>query len=111
MPDSPIALVTGANGNLGRAVVQRLATSGQSVARVEHGKLLLADEAISDIDLASGPSVRAAFAALTRRGHRLEAVVHTVGAFRFSGPLGDVADADFVELFQTNVMTTVHVMQ
>lgn len=106
-----LAIVTGANGNLGSAVVSRLSADGLRVAQVERSRLLLDGTVISELDLGDAASVRRAFAALPLAGARLQAVVHTVGTFRMSGALPEAPDADFVELFQINVMTTVHVIQ
>lgn len=111
MPQPSITLVTGANGNLGNAVVQLLESSGRDVARVQSGKLFVGAAALAEIDLGDLPSVRRAFASLVETGVSLAAIVHTVGAFRSGRSLPETPDADFVELFQTNVMTTVHVIQ
>jgi NAD(P)-dependent dehydrogenase (short-subunit alcohol dehydrogenase family) len=111
MTQTSIDLVTGANGNLGSAVVQHLQGLGHCVAKVERGKLVLDDAALSDIDLSDLASVRHAFSTLAGAGFALRAVVHTVGVFRSSGVLVETPDADFVELLQINVMTTVHVVQ
>ncbi|HKP63791.1 MAG TPA: SDR family oxidoreductase [Polyangiales bacterium] len=111
MQEPSITLVTGANGNLGRAVVQHLESSGLRVARVESGKLFIDAAALAEIDLGDPTSVRRAFGALVETGVSLAAIVHTVGVFRSGHSLPETPDADFVELFQTNVMTTVHVIQ
>jgi NAD(P)-dependent dehydrogenase (short-subunit alcohol dehydrogenase family) len=107
----PISIVTGANGNLGSAVVHHLETNGLRVAKIEHGKLTLDGNVLHDIDLADGSSVRRAFAVLGTRGFELRSLIHTVGTFRSSGPLTETPDSDFLELFQINVLTTVHVVQ
>jgi NAD(P)-dependent dehydrogenase (short-subunit alcohol dehydrogenase family) len=106
-----INLVTGANGNLGSVLVQQLERGGQPVARIERGKLWVGSAALCDADLGDAASVRHAFEQLAPAGFALGAVVHTVGVFRSSGGLVEARDADFLELFQTNVMTTVHVIQ
>lgn len=111
MTDSALAIVTGANGNLGSAVVKRLVADGLKVAQVERSRIVLDGSPISDIDLSDGASTRRAFSVVTSRGLRLAAVVHTVGTFRMGAPLAEANDADFAELFQINVMTTVHVIQ
>jgi NAD(P)-dependent dehydrogenase (short-subunit alcohol dehydrogenase family) len=111
MTQPSIDLVTGANGNLGSAVVQHLQDIGHRVAKVERGKLVVGDAALSDIDLGDRASVHRAFGALAAAGFALRAVVHTVGVFRSRGALVETPDLDFAELFQINVMTTVHVVQ
>jgi NAD(P)-dependent dehydrogenase (short-subunit alcohol dehydrogenase family) len=111
MSSQPLAIVTGANGNLGRAVVARLGSSGMRVARVERSVLHLGEEFDCDLDLSNGPSVARGFAEAARRAGGLAAVVHTVGVYRGGTTINESSDADFLELFQTNVMTTVHVLQ
>lgn len=111
MSNQPLVIVTGANGNLGRAVVARLAERGMRVARVERSVLHLGEEFDCELDLSNGSSVARGFAEAARRAGGLAAVVHTVGAYRGGHTLNETHDSDFLELFQTNVMTTVHVLQ
>lgn len=111
MTQRPFAIVTGANGNLGTAVVSRLSADGLRVAQVERSRIVLDGAPVADVDLADGASVRRAFAALPLSGARLQAVVHTVGTFRAGNALPEAPDQEFHELFQINVMTTVHVIQ
>ena len=111
MTQPAFAIVTGANGNLGSAVVSRLSADGLRVAQVERSRIVLDGAPVAELDLADGASVRRAFAALPLSGSKLQAVVHTVGTFRAGSALPDASDQDFEELFQINVMTTVHVIQ
>jgi NAD(P)-dependent dehydrogenase (short-subunit alcohol dehydrogenase family) len=111
MTQPSFTLVTGANGNLGRAVVQLLESSGRNVARIERGQLFVGATALCEIELGELATVRRAFSALIETGASIDAIVHTVGVFRSGAGLPETPDADFLELFQTNVMTTVHVIQ
>jgi NAD(P)-dependent dehydrogenase (short-subunit alcohol dehydrogenase family) len=111
MMPTPLAIVTGANGNLGSAVVARLTAGGWRVARVERNVMHLGEEFDLRLDFAEPESVTRAFAEAARRTGQLTAVVHTVGAFRGGKTLVDTPDSHFLELFQTNVMTTVHVLR
>jgi len=111
MTDPALAIVTGANGNLGAAVVTRLTADGFKVAQVERSRIVLDGTPITDVDLSDGASTRRAFSLVASRGLRLAAVVHTVGTFRAGAPITEAADQDFADLFQINVMTTVHVLQ
>jgi NAD(P)-dependent dehydrogenase (short-subunit alcohol dehydrogenase family) len=111
MSPTALAIVTGASGNLGRAVLARLSTTGLRIARVEHTSLHLDDELVCPIDLADSDSVGRAFAEASARSGPLAAVVHTVGEYRGGQTLVDTPDADFLELYRTNVLTTVHVLQ
>jgi NAD(P)-dependent dehydrogenase (short-subunit alcohol dehydrogenase family) len=111
MTRTPLAIVTGANGNLGSAVVSRLTAGGWRVARVERNVMHLGEEFDCEVDLSDHESVKRAFGEATRRAGTLTAVVHTVGTYRGGRSVVDTADADFNELFQVNVMTCVHVLR
>ena len=111
MSNTDLAIVTGATGNLGRAVVTRLTAAGLRVASVERSSMHLGDELVCAVDLADSASVARAFAEASKRTGSLVAVVHTVGIFRGGHGVIDTPDAEFIELFQTNVLTTLHVVQ
>jgi NAD(P)-dependent dehydrogenase (short-subunit alcohol dehydrogenase family) len=111
MQRAPFAIVTGASGNLGSAVVARLTASGYRIARVERNVMHLAEEYDCEIDLSDRGSVTRAFSEATRRVGKLDALIHTVGVFR-AGPSVIEAEASYYrELFDTNVLTTLHVLQ
>lgn len=111
MQRAPFAIVTGASGNLGSAVVARLTASGYRVARVGRNVMHLAEDYDCEIDLSDRGSVTRAFSEATRRVGKLDALIHTVGIFR-GGPSVIEADAShYKELFDSNVTTTLHVLQ
>jgi NAD(P)-dependent dehydrogenase (short-subunit alcohol dehydrogenase family) len=111
MQRTPLAIVTGASGNLGSAVVARLTASGYRVARVERNVMHLAEEYDCEIDLSDRGSVARAFAEAARRAGKLDALIHTVGTYRGGPSVLETAGSEYLSLFQTNVMTTVHVLQ
>ncbi|HET8936014.1 MAG TPA: SDR family NAD(P)-dependent oxidoreductase [Polyangiales bacterium] len=111
MQRTPLAIVTGAGGNLGSAVVARLTASGYRVARVHRNVMHLAEEYDCEIDLGDRGSVTRAFAEAARRAGKLDALIHTVGTFHSGAGVAEAADSDYQALFQTNVMTTLHVLQ
>lgn len=106
-----LALVTGANGNLGSKVVAQLRAAGDRVAEVGRSNIVVDGASIAEIDLASRESTQRAFGEVARRFGPLDAVVHTVGVFRTGMPLTAENDRDFLDLFGTNVVTTLHVVQ
>jgi NAD(P)-dependent dehydrogenase (short-subunit alcohol dehydrogenase family) len=106
-----VVAVTGATGNLGRAVIDRLAANGARVIAVERTLVRCEAETLSEIDFDRAESVRAAFARVAERCGRLDAVVHTVGMYKGGLSLLQTPPEDFAELFATNVMTTVHVLR
>ena len=111
MQRTPLAIVTGAGGNLGSAVVAQLTATGYRVARVHRNVMHLAEEYDCEIDLGDRGSVARAFAEAARRAGKLDVLVHTVGTFQGGPGVFAADDSDYQALFQTNVMTTVHVLQ
>lgn len=105
-----VALVTGASGNLGRVVCARLELAGMRVIGVERSRALLDGEVLAELDLSSSASTHALMKTVHARLGRLDAVVHTVGTFRASGPTSAWSDEDLRSLFDTNVLTTAHVL-
>lgn len=110
MSTEALALVTGASGNLGKAVCARLALQGMRVVRVEHARALVDEEELGEVDLASASVTRALMKTVFTRFGRLDAVVHTVGTFRASGSASDWQGDDMRALFETNVITSAHVI-
>lgn len=110
MTTKPLAIVTGADGNLGGAVVKRLTADGFRVAQFERAHVVVDGKQIAALDLTDAASTRNAFA-LATAGAPLQALVHTVGTFRAGAALVEASDAEFLELFQINVMTTLHAVQ
>ena len=106
-----VAVVTGATGNLGGAVVARLEAEGASVIAVERNRVRHRDEILCEIDLGSADSTQRAIAALTDRFGRIDSVVHTVGTYRGGPRLIDTPDDDFTSLFATNVLTTANLLR
>lgn len=111
MQRTPVAIVTGASGNLGNAVALRLTALGYRVARVERSVMHFAEEYDCEIDLADLTSVRRAFAEVARRAGKLDALVHTVGADPGEQSVIDTGAAEYLAQFHTHVMTTVHVLR
>ena len=106
-----LALVTGATGNLGGAVMQTLQASGTRVVAVERAQVRFEGEVLAQVELADAASIAAAIAHVAQRLGPIDAVVHTVGTYRGGRSLLDTSSDDFVELFATNVLTTANVVR
>jgi NAD(P)-dependent dehydrogenase (short-subunit alcohol dehydrogenase family) len=106
-----VAVVTGAAGNLGGAVIARLEAEGATVVGVERSRIRHRDQTVAEIDLRNADSTQRAFAALTARFGRVDSVVHTVGTYRGGPSLIDTPDDDFTDLFATNVLTTANLLR
>ncbi len=113
-----VALVTGAAGNVGRALTGLLAARGVQVAALDRsaGPLQAVVEALPDpsrhlvvagIDMLDPAGCEAAVAQVLSRYGRLDMVAHTVGGFA-AAPIGDAAPALWEQMFRLNLMTTVN---
>src|SRR5688572_27971144 len=97
------ALVTGANGALGQAVVDRFVREGIPVIGTAHrgkgadrpGLRWLA------LDLSDASQVEREIGGLLRSGTRIDAWIHCAGGFRFA-MLEETSDEDFEFLFKAN---------
>ena len=103
----PVALVTGAAGGIGRALVERLLRSGHAI--------VASDRALADLpcaaavpfaavaaDLTDEPQVLALVAAALERFGRLDAVIHLAGAVG-RGPIEDVDVIEWRRLLDANL--------
>jgi len=104
---SRVALVTGAGGGIGRAVVARLVRDGFGVAAVD---LAVAGIACSDdspvelisADVTAAAQVSAAIARTLARFGRIDAVIHLAGAVG-RGPLAAVSLEEWRRLLDVNL--------
>lgn len=111
-----VALVTGASHGIGLAIARALASEGASVGMVARDPAALEQEvgAINEkhagralamvTDVADEPGMRDAFQRLAERFGRLDIVFANAGTNRPTGPLSDMAIADWFSIFQTNVL-------
>jgi NAD(P)-dependent dehydrogenase (short-subunit alcohol dehydrogenase family) len=105
MPDT--ALVAGAGGGLGPAVVQALRADGWSVVATSRSGAEVEGAQVIAADVAGAEDARRAVAAAGELG----AVVNLVGGFS-SGPLlHEVAEATLRELLEAHLVTTFNLVQ
>jgi NAD(P)-dependent dehydrogenase (short-subunit alcohol dehydrogenase family) len=116
---APVALVTGASGNLGRALCAALAASGVRLAALDRDEATLTalldglpgeHLALGGVDLTDEAACRDAVARIIATYGRLDAVAQTVGGFAMA-PLAEAGPALFEQMFRINVLTTANVFR
>ncbi len=114
MNDRKIALVTGANGGLGRHVTQALLDSGAEVVGVSRKIEQAEFENPRFIALPGELSAQGARNAVTEivgRFGRLDIVVHTVGGFTGGPSVAETEDAAFQSMLDLNLNTAFHLVR
>lgn len=109
-------LITGASGNLGRAVAAAFAARGANLALLDRNRAHL-DAAFGGeserrmlvaADLLDAAGVETAVAAVIARFGRIDALANIAGGFRMGTPVHATSDADWNFLFDLNVRTVLH---
>jgi NAD(P)-dependent dehydrogenase (short-subunit alcohol dehydrogenase family) len=114
-------LVTGAAGNLGRAVAAALAARGHAVLALDRAEEALRalvaglpdparHQVLPGFDLLDPKACEAAVAQAVARHGRLDAVVHTVGGFEMA-PIEDGGPDLFERMFRLNLLTTANLFR
>jgi NAD(P)-dependent dehydrogenase (short-subunit alcohol dehydrogenase family) len=111
---SPAYLVTGAAGNVGRAVVAALVARGARVAAADRaGAAAPAGEGVAAFggtDLADPAACAALVADVVARFGRLDGVAHTVGGFAMA-PAAEADPAFWEGMFRLNALTTLNLFR
>jgi NAD(P)-dependent dehydrogenase (short-subunit alcohol dehydrogenase family) len=108
-----VVLVTGAAGNLGRAVAAAFADGGARLVlfdmRREHLETSFGAEtgrlSFAPVNLLNREAVEAAVAAARERFGRIDALANLAGGFRMGPPVHATPEADWNFLFDINVRT------
>lgn len=122
MPSYPdlkdkVAVISGASGNLGMAVLRRLHAEGVKLALINRNdeslqarlvELGIAADAlvVNGIDLTRKADVDSAVATILSSAGRIDILVNTAGGFRMDGPVHETSEATLDFLFNLNVRTT-----
>lgn len=114
-----VVIVTGAAGNLGRAVVARLAADQAHIVAVDRETAALEAALaglpgehlpLAGVDLMQADAcAQMARAALDKFG-RIDGIVHTVGGFAMAS-IDEALPAQFESMFRLNVLTTVNMFR
>ncbi len=114
--DDRCVMVTGAAGNLGRAVARLLAARGASLVlldtRGERLRQAFGDEdarrRFAPVDLLDAAGVAAAAAAAVARFGRIDALCNLAGGFRMGPPAWETPDPEWSRMFDLNARTLLH---
>jgi NAD(P)-dependent dehydrogenase (short-subunit alcohol dehydrogenase family) len=109
-------MITGASGNLGRALATAFAANGANLVLLDRQREPLdAQFGAPDArrlhlacDLLDAAQVEAATAAAMARFGRIDALCNIAGGFRMGPPVHETSDADFAFLLDLNARTLLH---
>jgi len=115
MPD-PTVIITGASGNLGRALVSAFGARNANLVLVDrHLERLAATFGTEDsrrmhvaADLLNVAAVDEAVNGAAQRFGRVDVLCNIVGGFRMGAPVHETSDSDWNFLFDINVRTMMH---
>jgi NAD(P)-dependent dehydrogenase (short-subunit alcohol dehydrogenase family) len=114
--DNKTVLITGAAGNLGRAVAQVFADNGARLAlvgrRIDSLRQAFGDETAQRLyvaaDLMQPEQVGAAVGTVVERCGRIDVLCNLAGGFRMGDAVHDTPDATWDFLFDLNARTVLH---
>jgi NAD(P)-dependent dehydrogenase (short-subunit alcohol dehydrogenase family) len=104
-------VLTGASGNLGRAVASAFADTGASLALLDVKPGSIQDNArqvFVQTDLFDAQSVQAAADQVLQRFGRIEVLCSLAGGFRMGSPVHETSAQDWDFLFDLNARTLLH---
>jgi len=109
--DNRTVMVTGASGNLGRAVAKAFADLGANLVLLDLKRGSLQDSEgrfVLEADLLNPDSVRSAVEKALERFGRVDVLCNIAGAFRMGAPVHETKDADWEFLWGVNVRTVLN---
>ena len=104
-------VITGASGNLGRAVAQAFGDQGASLALLDlkRGSLQDGDKQVFlEVDLLNPDGARAAVGKALDRFGRIDVLCNIAGGFRMGPPVHETPDRDWDFLFGLNARSVLH---
>ena len=110
-----IAIITGANGNLGKFIVKKFLLEGYGVVGMVHQKK--SNPAFSDenyreieIDLLQEETCKTAIETIIRNYHTIDVAILTAGGFAMGG-ISNTTSANIYAQYQLNFETAYHIAQ
>jgi NAD(P)-dependent dehydrogenase (short-subunit alcohol dehydrogenase family) len=121
MSDSAVIVVTGAAGNLGRAIVELLAQRDIRIVALDHhetavqgilDKLPMPERhvAVGNVELTDSAACERIMALAVERFGRIDGLVNTVGGFA-SAPIAESGPDLWERMFRLNAITTLNVFR
>lgn len=118
---SPIVIVTGAAGNVGRALLTTLASRGDRIIAVDRQSAAMDDLlepfggkdrhlVLADLDLFDAAACEAAVKAGLARYGRIDGIAHTVGGFASAAAAEGGPDL-WEQMYRLNVLTTLNIFR
>ena len=104
-------MITGASGNLGRAVAEAFASLGANLALLDVKRGALQDtqsRVFLEANLLDAQSARTATEQTLQRFGRIDALCNIAGGFRMGAPVHETKDADWDFLFGLNARSVLH---
>lgn len=110
-----IALVTGADGGLGRHVTQALLGAGARVVgasrKIGQSDFDSAEFTAITAELSTGAGAKTLVDDVLSRFGRIDIVVHTVGGFAGGSSVAETDDATFQRMMDVNLNSTFHLLR
>lgn len=114
--DHRVVMITGAAGNLGRAVADAFAERSATLVLVGRDSASLAERygpederrLFASADLSSAQSTAQAVEAVLARCARIDVLCNIAGGFRMGTPVHETADDAFGSMWSVNVATMLH---
>ena len=117
--DVQTVVVTGATGNLGRAVARAFGERGANLVLIGHRRDALAsafgaDDArrlLAVVDLLDRQAVDAAIRSVVERFGSIDVLCNVAGGFRMGAKVHETTDRDWESLFDVNVRTVLNMVR
>ena len=107
-------MLTGAAGNLGRAVASAFANAGANLALLDLKRADLQDnerQLVLPTNLLDAESVHAAVDKTVQRFERIDVLCNIAGGFRMGTPVHETTDKDWSFLFDVNARTVLNMVR
>lgn len=111
-----VIAITGASGNLGRAVSDLLGEQGARLVLIDRADASMPDAGphrvhLPGLDLTRPDAAAAAVSAALQAFGRIDGVVHTVGGFAGGRPVWEADPTEWDRMFAVNVRTALNIIR